>query len=435
MSHIRLAGVTACGALCALVFAPTLLAQAGGARSSPISLEEAVDEAVQHNLELLARRSNLTIADAAMISARLRPNPVASFGADHLDLLGTGFNSINNGGPPELSWRVDLPIERGGKRAARMAVAAAMKSAAEADFADAVRSLRLDVTMACVDVLAAQATRVLLAQNLRSFEDLVRVNVTRASAGSIPRFEATRSEVAMLQFRTTVRRADLALATASARLRVLLGRATDDPIEIVGGLRAPGQDAMPDVDELEALAIDVRPDLRSLQLSQARSVADLRLQEALGTIDYTVGAEYRRQQGAFGISPRSNSLGFFVSAPLPVFNRNEGEIARARAESDQVRLQIAARRAQIIADVRTTYHEYETDRDLVAAIEHDLLTPATKVRDVAAYTYSSGASALLEWLDAERAFNDTMQSYVDAQAELRRASSKMNAAVGMEVVP
>src|SRR5258706_5554873 len=242
MQHIRLAGVTAGSALCVLVIAPQLVAQAGEARSSPITLEEAVDEAVQHNLELLARRSNLTIADAAMITARLRPNPVASFGADHLDLLGTGFNSINNGGPPEISWRVDLPIERGGKRAARMAIAAAMRSTAEADFADAVRSLRLDVTMACIDVLAAQATRVLLAQNLRSFEDLVRVNVTRASAGSIPRFEATRSEVAMLQFRTTVRRADLALATATARLRTLLGRASTDPIEFVAGLRPARHD-------------------------------------------------------------------------------------------------------------------------------------------------------------------------------------------------
>ena len=420
-----------CAALCIFTVVPTLSAQTTGTPPPSITVGQAVDEAVQHNLGLLAERSRLSIADAAMITARLRPNPVASFSADHLDLLGTGFDETNNGGPPEMAWRLDLPIERGGKRDARIAVALAAKSAAEADFAEAVRSLRLDVTLACIDVLAAQATRSLIADNLRTFEDLVRVNTARASAGSIAPFEATRSQVAMLQFRAIVVRAELGLATATARLRTLLGRAPDVPLNISGGLQRDRPTTAPEVATLERMAMSARPDLQSLQFSQARSVADLRLQEALGRIDYTVGAEYRRQQG---LSGRSNSVGFFVSAPLPMLNRNQGEIARAGAEGEQNGRLLAARRAQIVADVRSAHHEFETNRDLVSAIEHDLLKPATSARDISAYTYKAGGSTLLELLDAQRAFNDTMQSYVDSQAELLRAISKLNAAVGMEVV-
>src|SRR5690348_17037357 len=122
---------------------------AAPAAAQPLTIAAAVDEAVRHNLSLLAARSSLTIADAQMISARLRPNPVASVSADHLDLLGTGFDDTNNGGPPEIAVRVDLPLERGGKRDARIAVAAAVRSEAEAQFADAVRTLRQDVTLAC----------------------------------------------------------------------------------------------------------------------------------------------------------------------------------------------------------------------------------------------------------------------------------------------
>src|SRR6185295_7142485 len=85
-----------------------------------LTMTQAIDEALQHNLSLMAQRANLTIADAQMITARLRPNPVFSFSADHLDLLGTGFDATNNGGPPEVAWRVDVPLERGGKREARM---------------------------------------------------------------------------------------------------------------------------------------------------------------------------------------------------------------------------------------------------------------------------------------------------------------------------
>lgn len=210
-----------------------------------------------------------------------------------------------------------------------------------------------------------------------------------------------------------------------------VGRSPFDPLDLVGDLAAVGGEMASDVGRLEQVALETRPDLRALQLTQAWSIAGLRLQEALGKIDYSVGAEYRRQQGLAG---RSNSLGFFVSAPLPVFNRNQGEIARAGAEGEQAVHQLSARRAQIVADVRAAYHEYETNRDLVDGIERDLLKPATSARDISAYAYRTGGTSLLELLDAQRAFNDTMQSYLDARASLRRAVSRLNAAVGTEVV-
>jgi cobalt-zinc-cadmium efflux system outer membrane protein len=405
---------------------------AARAGAETLTIAQAVDEAVRHNLTLIAQRANLSVADTQMLTARLRPNPVASFGADHLDLLGTGFDDVNNGGPPEVAFRVDLPIERGAKRERRIDLASASKALAEAQFGDAVRTLRADVTLACIDVLAARATRTLVADNLRAFEDLARVNRARVAAGSLAPVESTRSEVARLQFRSTAVRAELELATALARVRTLIGRSATDPIDLADDLRVAEPAAgVPDVAAVQQLALATRPDLRSLQLGQARSVADLRLQESLGVIDYTVGAEYRRQQGIAG---RSNSLGFFVSAPIPILNRNQGEIARADAEHDQLSRQTAAVRSQILSDVDIAYREYTTNRDLVAAIEHDLIQPATSARDISTYTYRAGGSSLLELLDAQRAFNDTMQSYLDAQAGLRRAAARLNAAVGTEVM-
>jgi cobalt-zinc-cadmium efflux system outer membrane protein len=350
---------------------------------------------------------------------------------DHLDLLGTGFDAANNGGPPEIAWRVDVPLERGGKREARMALASAVRTAAEAQFLDAVRTLRQDVTLACIDLMAAQATRRVAADNLRTYEELARANQTRLTAGAIAPLEATRSNVAMLQFRANVVRADLEVAAATSKLRVLLGRPAGEPVDVADTLKDRDADAPPDATALESMAVEMRPDLRALQLSEARSLADLRLQEALGRVDYTVGAEYRRQQGIAG---RSNSLGFFFSTPLPISNRNQGEIARADAEREQLQRQRAARSAQVIADVRATLHEYVTTRELVASIERDLLTPATHARDTSLYTYRAGGATLLEVLDAQRAFNDVIQSYVDAQAGLRRATARLNAAVGNEVV-
>jgi outer membrane protein, heavy metal efflux system len=256
---------------------------ASPASAQSLTIAAAIDEAVQHNLSLLAARSSLTIAEAQMVSARLRPNPIASVSADHLDALGTGFNDINNGGPPEVAVRVDLPLERGSKREARIAVTTAIRSEAEAQFADAVRTLRQDVTLACIDVMAAQALRVLMADTLGTYQGLARVNKARVVAGSIPGFEATRPEVAMLQFRATVVRADLDLAKATAQLRTSLGRPPEAPLEIADALTIAGGEPVADeVAGVESLALRSRPDLLALQLTQTRSLADLRLQEALG---------------------------------------------------------------------------------------------------------------------------------------------------------
>jgi len=127
-------------------------ARPAGAQSA-FTIDQAVRQAVERNLSLIAERLNLSVADAAIVTAQLRPNPVLSGGANSLDWLGTGFNEINGAGPPEYSIRVDVPFERGRKRELRTEVAASAKLVAEAQLADAVRRLKLDVTVAAVDVL------------------------------------------------------------------------------------------------------------------------------------------------------------------------------------------------------------------------------------------------------------------------------------------
>ena len=95
-----------------------------------LTIDQAVQQAVDRNLSLIAARLNLSVADAAIVTARLRPNPVLSGGANSLDWLGTGFDEINGAGPPEYSIRVDVPFERGRKRELRTEVAASAKRVA-----------------------------------------------------------------------------------------------------------------------------------------------------------------------------------------------------------------------------------------------------------------------------------------------------------------
>jgi len=401
--------------------------------SRSLTIEAAVNEAVQRNLELLAERANLSIAEAGLITARLRPNPVLSGGANNLDWLGTEFDDINGAGPPEYSVRVDVPFERGQKRELRTEVADQAKRLAEAQFADAVRRLKLDVTLASIDVLEAKAKLQLAENNLQALDRLLQLNERRLTSGAIPPLEVSRSRVAMLQYRGTVRTAQLALTEARLKLLPLLGRKPGDaPIDIDDRLGVTPAAASPDLGALQETARTIRPDLLAAQREQARTQADLRLQIAQGKVDYALGAEYRRQQGVNG---HGSMLGLFFSVPLPVFNRNQGEIARAEAEGDRATRSVTALETSLAGEVASAYEEFDSARQLLIEIERDLLTPTGEARDGTTYMYQEGATSLVDVLDAQRAFNDTMDTYYSAQAAYRRAQAKLALIVGTEMVP
>jgi outer membrane protein, heavy metal efflux system len=423
---------------CACVVASTILCLgsrtvAAQAVFRSLTIEEAVDEAVQRNLALLAERANLSIAEASLITARLRPNPVLSGGANSLDWLGTGFNEVNGAGPPEYAVRVDVPFERAHKRELRTEVAADAKRIAEAQFAEAVRKVKLDVMLAGIDVLEAKAKLQLAQDNLQALDHLLQLNERRLTSGAIAPLEVSRSRVAMLQYRGNVRTAQLALTQARLKLLPLLGRKPEDaPIDIDDRLGLTPAPASPDLAALQTTARSARPDLLAAQRDQARTQADLRLQIAQGKIDYALGAEYRRQQGVNG---KGNMLGLFVSAPLPVFNRNQGEIARAEAASDKATRSVNALETGLASEVSSAYEAFDASRQLLIEIERDLLTPTTEARAGTTYMYQAGATSLLDVLDAQRAYNDTMDTYYSAQAAYRRAQATLTLVVGKDVAP
>lgn len=415
------------------VSAHTLAGAAAQDAFRTLTVDAAVAEAIQRNLGLLAMQSSLSVADAGVVAAGLRPNPVLSGGADSLDWLGTGFDETNGAGPPQLSVRIDVPLERPGKRALRIDLATEGTRVARAQFADAVRRLALDVTLAGIDVLEAKARVRLAEDNLQALERLVELNERRLSSGAIPQLEVTRSRVAMLQYRGSVADAERTLRTARLKLLPLLGRTPDDqPIDIDDRLDLAPRAAAPDLAALQQAARASRPDLLALQHEQARTQADLRLQIAEGRVDYTVGAEYRRQQGVNG---RGNLLGLFVGVPLPVFNRNQGEIARAQAEARQAGQALVAHEAEVAAEVATAYQEFESSRQLLLELERDLLPLTVDARTATTYVYQAGATSLLDVLDAQRAYNDTMDTYYSAQATYRRADARLALAVGQRMAP
>ncbi len=414
--------------LAAFAIGATLCAQ--NPPAAKITLSQALQEAIDKNLNLLAEKHNVAIADARIITAGIKPNPLLSVEGDHQNLLGSTYTLDNNGGPQEYSIRVDFLLERGHKRERRVELAQAVKSVTELQFLNTVRGLVLDVQNSFIDALAAKASLTLATENLKSLNDIVAINAIRVRAGDLSQVELTRSKLAALQFQNAVKQAELKLRIAKSRLQFLMGRpvmAADFNVD--GELRR--EILAEGIEPLREQAMKLRPDLLSIVKDQARSDADLRLQTATAKVDFTLGTEYRRQQ----YTAYSNSLGFFMSVPLPVFNKNQGEIERAKREGQQLVMRVNAAKSSIAAELDAAWQQYQTSKLLLESIEKDMLEQAREVRSITEYSYRRGEASFVEFLDAQRAFNDTMQSYNDARADYARSLFLLDSISGKAVNP
>ncbi len=409
------------------------LAALANAQTAPVdqtvTLDEAIQEALAKNLDLAAERVNISVAEAREITARLRPNPVLTVAGQTLNILGATYSPNTPLGPNQLNVHTDFPIERGHKREERVAVAREEKSLAEVGVREVMRQVILSVQNAFVDVQQARESLKLAQENLRSLEGVVTINEARLKSGDLAVVELDRSRVAAFQYRAAVQQAQLQLDQARTQLQLLMGRRTRSPdFDVSGEIR---RDAVIDPPaEIARLALMRRPDYLADQQTQARSRADLRLQLANGKVDYTIGTEFTRQS-AWGVS--GNSVGVYFSMPLRIFNKNQGEIARAQREIDLAGARAVARETSIQTEVERAYRQYTVSKQLLASVESEMLSKARSVRDTTEYSYRRGEASLVEFLDAQRAFNDATQTFNEARANYARSMYLIDAVSGATV--
>lgn len=397
---------------------------AGGERA--LTLEGAIQEALQNNLDLVAQRLQSGVAATQEISARLRPNPVLTVSGQTLDLLGAKYVPTTPFGPNQFNVHTEFPLERGGKRRERIQLAKEEKSLVDLEIQEATRQVIQDVQSAYVGVQEAQQVYLLARENADRMTSLVQINEARLQAGDLARVELDRSKVAALQFQASMQEAQLRMDQAKLDLLMAMGRkgaALD--FTVSGEMRREVVSAT--TRELLEAALQKRPDYLSSKQEQAKSKADLRLQIANGKPDYSIGTEFTRQM-AYGIG--GNSLGLYFSMPLAVFHRNQGEIARAQREIQVGAAQSNALAAQIATEVEKAHRQYTTARQLVESMESQMLSQAKSVLETTEYSYRRGEASLVEYLDAQRAFNDAMQTSLAARAAYARSLYRLDSVTG-----
>ena len=349
-----------------------------------LTLDAAIEQMIADNIDIRALRHELTQADADILTAGLRTNPLIYLDSQFIP-YGT-FNSANPGGPTQYDVNITLPLDVSRKRQARTVVARMAKTALEAQFQDVVRRQIDNLNQAFVglqaarlDMLAAQAavrrSEALLEEEIRAARALPAADVGgRRQAVDLEReirFALEKARIAALD-------ATEAFEDSQETLAVLLGVPPERTRELVprGGLR-PVVPNLPPLDEMVRLAAGCRPDVRAVRLGVSRARAEVDLQRANRFDDvYLFYDPITIQDNSPFHQPSAKSWAIGLTFSMPIFNRNQGNVARAHSNVAQTRNELESAERRVASEVRLAEREYQYSKRALDRIEQVLLPQA-----------------------------------------------------------
>jgi outer membrane protein, heavy metal efflux system len=408
------------GMLIAAVLAECSFAQ------KPLTWQEVRDKFETANPTLRAGQIGIDEFRAEETTAYLRPNPSLSLLADQIDPF--------SGGPPHSSFgfllnsaTVNYLHERQHKRELRLESAQKATGIAVSGEADLERNLLFTLRMAFVQTLQEKEVLNLAKENLTYYDHVLDVNRERYKAGAIAQVDLDRLELQRVQYESDLQTAEVNLRTAKIQLLALLNDRTPvEQFDVTGPFDFSSQIAP--LDEVRQTALDTRPDLKAALQSVDKAKTDHRLAVSMGSTDPTFGFDVGRNP------PIDQYVGFSVSIPLRIFDRNQGEKQRTQLDIDRNEKLTEAMRAQVFSDVDSAYATVNSSVILLQPYKDKYLQQALRVRDTIAFSYEHGAASLLDFLGAQADYRSVQVNYLNLVASYLDAAGQLNLAVGREVI-
>lgn len=388
-----------------------------------ITLDQAIQMALEKNHNLLAARTTVQQSEAQEITASLRPNPNLFATWAYLPLQspeGGILDYLRNSTEGDLG--VSYLFERGKKRQHRLQAAKDATAVTRSQVEDNERALTFQVAQLFINVQYAQSTLDLAEQDLKSFQATVDISERQYKVGGISENDSLKIKLQLLQFQQDVEQAQLAKIQALSDLRQQLGYESVPADYNISGV-FDYQPLLLTLTELDAKALANRPDLRAAVQGVTAANSQHELAKVNGKLDVTGSANYSHVSGL-------SAMTFSVSFPLQIFDRNQGEIARTRHAITQAQQQHAGAQGQVATDVRDAYEAVQTSDRLAQYYRSGYLDVSQKSRDISEYAYRRGAASLLDFLDAERSYRATQLAWRQTIAAYLTALEQLRAAVG-----
>lgn len=393
-----------------------------------LTVERLVETGLQRRADLLAIRQRLAAAEGRLIQAGLRPNPT-------LDVEYGSPRFLAGEAESDLSVGVSQTFELGGKRNRRRAVARLELAQVRAEVLAVERSFAAEARTAYARAVAAGRQLDRLESLIAANEELVRVTNARLNEGDVAPFDLNLVRLETERLRAQVIRSRAELEGEMISLRALVGFELNEPLQI-----APLAERPPRLDlsltEATEIALRERPDLQAARLGEELGTARIRLAEAQATPNVAASVRYSRNKGIIDLPERiggiavdaDNELTFGVSVDIPIFNRNQGEIAAATSERVQSVRQREFLEATVRRDVALAYLRYRAAAEGLVLYSTQIVPRAEASLRTLRAAYNLGEFSVFEivneqrrLIESETGLNDALRDYYAALAEFESA--------------
>src|SRR5271165_1137977 len=388
-----------------------------------ITIEQAIEFAKRNNPTLQANRTMISQNKEQEVTANLRPNPVLTLDAQFLPIFTPDmFSSSYIDNLAEFDAGVAYLFERGKKRQHRLQAAKDATTVTEAQIADAERTTVENAAQQFIAALLAKDNLEFATRLLDSYLHSVGISQEQYKAGGMSKADLLKIQLQTLQFQTDVAAAQIAKLQALASLRQLMGfDSVPRDYDVAGDLAHHPLSLR--LEDLQARALQLRPDLLAAKRGIEAAQSQIGLAKANAKQDLTFTFDYSHVNA-------SNNGSFFFSIPLPIFNRNQGEVARTYFALTQSQFQQSAAEQAVLTDVRNAYEALLNSEEVVHLYQKGYLQQAQESLDITQFSYRQGAASLLDFLDAERSYRSTELSYRQALATYMAALEQLRQAVG-----
>ena len=409
-----------------------LFAESASAQQS-LSWQQVKDKFEAANPALKADANNVDELKAEEITAYLRPNPQFTMTVD-------GTQIAPNGGQwhpvygtfavPNFSYL----HEREHKRELRLESAQEATRIGGSLHEDLERTLLFSLRSAFVQTLQAKAVLELAKADLEYYDKIIEISRARFKDGDLAQIDLDRIELLRVQYEVEIQTAIVNLRTQKiALLQLLNDRTPLDQFDVNG--RFDFTSDLKPLDDFRQVALDARPDLRAAIQGIEQAKTNHQLAIANGSTDPTFGTWYTWNSAVNNPDAlHLQTLGFSVSIPLRIFDRNQGEKQRTLIDIDRNQNLTAVARAQVFSDVDSAYEQVQSNIVLLVPYRDKYKDQATRVRDTVTYAYQHGGASLMDFLNAQSDYRVVQLAYLQLVGAYLTAAGQLNLAVGREVI-
>ena len=385
-----------------------------------LSLHDAEKLLRQHSRELRASQRAVDAAHAGILIAGARPNPNVTLQTSNINpQVGIGAGGLR-AKAFDTQIRTDYLVERGQKRALRLASAAYLERASEDDLEETTRTQRTLLATAYYDLLLAQERIKIAHETAELYGATLSAAGKRLAAGDISRTDVDRISVDALRAQGEEQSATTDRQRAQFALATVLGLESSAP-QIAATESWPESADIQTAEDIDSL-LAWRPDVRAAKARTDAAQHMRDLARSLRTRDVTVALTYDHwptnagnQQGT------GNSYGISFSVPLFLGNHFDGDIAKAESDWGAALDLMEKAMASARVDLTRTRFDLERMRDRMARFERELLVAARRVAEAQEFAYQKGAIGVLDLLDARRTLRSVQFDATSAHADYAKA--------------